>query len=343
MAAGIREVAAAAGVSVGTVSNVLNAPEKVAGVTASRVHKAMRDLGFVRNEAARQLKAGHSRCIALLVLDVGNPFFTDLARAVQQRAAEYNLTVLLGASDESPDVEAAYIELFDEQRVFGMLVSPVGDDLGRIEELNRRGTPVVLVDRDGNGTPFPSVAVDNVAGGEMAARHLYASGYRRIAFIGGSLELRQVHDRLQGARQVTETTPGAQLEVISTPDPTVRSGRTVGEQLRRRSAPDRPEAVFCANDLLAIGLLQAITAPGGLRIPDDLAVIGYDDIDFARSTAVPLSSIGQPATMMGATAVDLLVEAAQHDHTRAPATPAQVLFQPELHPRESTMAATKGV
>ena len=201
MAAGMRDVAAAASVSVGTVSNVLNAPHKVAPATVARVHAAIDKLGFVRNDAARQLKAQRSRCVALLVLDVGNPFFTDVARGAERRAAQLNLTVLLGTSDDDAGRERSYIDTFDEQRVFGLLVSPVSDDLSRMLALHDRGTPVVLVDRDATGTPFSSVAVDDVAGGRLAAGHLCATGRRRLAFVGGPLTLRQVRDRLRGARE----------------------------------------------------------------------------------------------------------------------------------------------
>ncbi|MFJ6097903.1 LacI family DNA-binding transcriptional regulator [Williamsia muralis] len=337
MAVSVRDVAAAAEVSVGTVSNVLNAPEKVAPTTVERVHRAIADLGFVRNDAARQLKAGRSRCVGLIVLDVGNPFFTDLARAAERRAAENRLTVLLGTSDDDPARERAYVETFDEQRVYGVLVSPVGDDLSRLAELYRRGTPVVLVDRRGEGSPFSSVAVDDVAGGRLACEHLCAVGRRRIAFIGGPAGLHQVADRLRGAREAVAEVQGAQLEVITTGALSVLAGRAAGEGIRSRPAADRPDAIFCANDLLAIGVLQALTMLGDVSVPGDIALIGYDDIDFAQSAVVPLSSIRQPSGQLGTHAVDLLL--AETD--RAPgAGPEHILFQPELVARASTVGAT---
>ena len=330
----MREVAAAAAVSVGTVSNVLNSPEKVAPATVARVRAAIDQLGFVRNDAARQLKAGRSRSVGLVVLDVGNPFFTDIARAAERRAGEHNLTVLLGTSDDDPRRERAYIDAFDEQRVFGLLVSPIGDDLSRLEVLHARGTPVVLVDRDASGTVFDSVAVDDVAGARLAVGHLCDTGRRRVAFVGGPVELRQVRDRLRGAHDAIAAVPGAQLEVIDTPALTVLEGRAVGEMLRDRPPRRRPHAVFCANDLLAIGVLQALALMGGLRVPDDMALVGYDDIDFARSAVVPLTSIRQPTQPIGATAIDLLLAAAEDgtDHT-----PKHVVFQPELITRSSTI------
>jgi LacI family transcriptional regulator len=327
----MRDVAAAASVSVGTVSNVLNAPHKVAPATVARVHAAIDKLGFVRNDAARQLKAQRSRCVALLVLDIGNPFFTDVARGAERRASELKLTVLFGTSDDDAIRERAYIDTFDEQRVFGLLVSPVGEDLSRMLTLQSRGTPVVLVDRDATGTPFSSVAVDDVAGGRLAAEHLCATGRRRLAFVGGPFGLRQVRDRLRGAQEAVTECAGASLEVINTAELSVLAGRAFGEQLRERPPDERPDAVFCANDLLAIGVLQALTLRGNVAVPQDIALIGYDDIDFARSALVPLSSIRQPSTQIGTAAIDLLTAVADVDYK-----PQHIVYQPELIVRSST-------
>jgi LacI family transcriptional regulator len=329
----MREVAFAASVSVGTVSNVLNAPDKVAPSTVERVQAAIDRLGFVRNDAARQLKTGRSRTIGLLVLDIGNPFFTDIARASERRAAAHNLTLVLGTSDDDLRREGTYIDAFDEQRVFGLLVSPIGEDLSRLAALQRRGTPVVLVDRDGSGTSFDSVAVDDVAGGRMAVEHVLTAGRRRIAYVCGPTCLRQVRDRHRGAAEAVAAVAGARLEVVTAPALTVLEGRAAGELLRDRPARSRPDAVFCANDLLAIGVLQALTLSGDLRVPGDVALIGYDDIDFARSAVVPLTSIAQPTAALGDTAVDLLVNATDRTND---GEGRNVLFEPKLVVRSST-------
>ncbi|WP_209899320.1 LacI family DNA-binding transcriptional regulator [Nocardia goodfellowii] len=324
----MKEVAATAGVSVGTVSNVLNAPDKVSPATVARVHTAIEKLGFVRNDAARQLRAGRSRCVGLVVLDIGNPFFSDIARAAEQRAAENNLVVLLGSTDDDADRERLYLETFDEQRVFGLLISPSGDDLGRLRALHQRGVPVILVDRDGSDTPFSSVAVDDTAGGRIAVRHLCQTGRRRLAFVGGPLSLHQIADRLAGARSAIREHPGATLDLIETTAPTVLAGRAAGEQIADTAA--RPDAIFCANDLLAIGVLQALTLRG-VRVPADIALIGYDDIDFAQSALVPLTSIRQPSNLIGTSAIDLLVAAAGNQ-----SFVEHISFQPTLVPRAST-------
>ena len=333
MAVSVRDVAVAASVSVGTVSNVLNRPSKVSPATVERVMAAIDDLGFVRNDAARQLRAGRSRSIGLVVLDVGNPFFAEVARGAEDRAAESGMSVLLGNSDERSDREDAYIELFREQRVNGVLVTPVDRDLERLARLQNGGVPVVLVDHEDAERAFGSVSVDDVEGGYLAVSHLLSTGRRRIAFIGGPRSLRQVADRLEGARRAVAEVPGATLEVIEMSALSVLQGREAGELLRGRPAADRPDGVFTANDLLAVGALQAFTLMSDVQVPRDIALIGYDDIDFASATVVPLSSIRQPAHLIGYTAVDLLLkdlEGPEGGHERT------VRFQPELVVREST-------
>lgn len=331
MAVSVKDVAAAASVSVGTVSNVLNRPEKVSPATVERVHEAIERLGFVRNDAARQLRAGRSRSIGLIVLDIGNPFFAEVSRGAEARAAEEGMTVLLGSSDELPEREAAYLDLFREQRVNGVLLSPATEDLAPLARLRDAGVPVVLVDREDDENP--SVAVDDVEGGHLAVSHLLALGRRRIAFVGGPSGIRQVADRLEGARRAVAEAPGATLEVLEMPALTVLNGRAAGDAIVARAPEDRPDAVFAANDLLAVGLLQAIHLMADLRVPDDIALIGYDDIDFASATVVPLSSIRQPAHLIGYTAVDLLLRGLA-DPGGDP--PGDVRFQPELVVRAST-------
>lgn len=330
----IRDVAARAGVSVGTVSNVLNHPTKVSGPSAERVIAAIAELGFVRNDAARQLRAGSSKTVGLIVLDVRNPFFTDLARGAEDRAADAGLSVILGNSDENSGRESTYLDLFEEQRVLGVLISPFGDVTARLERLRERGTPAVLVDRSSGDSPFSSVSVDDVAGGRLAVEHLLAQGRRRLAFVGGPFEIRQVADRFAGAQRAVETQPDATLERIELPALSVLAGREAGAAIVARAHADRPEAIFAANDLVAMGVLQALLMQGasGIRVPADIAIIGYDDIDFASAAVVPLSSIRQPSTLIGQTAIEILMEEA--DDRSLP--PRNVVFQPELVVREST-------
>lgn len=333
MAVSVRDVAVAASVSVGTVSNVLNRPDKVAAETVARVLAAIEELGFVRNDAARQLRAGRSRSIGLVVLDASNPFFADVARGAETRAQEDGLSVLLGNSDDDAAREAGYLDLFREQRVNGVLITPASGTADKLSRMQDAGTPVVLVDHEISGSAFCSVSVDDVEGGYLAVRHLLDIGRRRIAFIGGPASIAQVTNRLRGARRAVDETADATLEVIEMPALTVLQGREAGEEIVGREPTERPDALFAANDLLAVGVLQALTMFSTLRVPEDLALIGYDDIDFASATVVPLSSIRQPAKLIGHTAVDLLLRSIDDPDG---GYERNVRFRPELVIRQST-------
>ena len=197
---GIKDVATLAGVSVGTVSNVLNRPERVSEPTRSKVQQAITDLGFVRNESGRQLRAGRSRMIAYLGLAVTNPFFTDVARGIEEVARSHGLAVFLGNSDRDPSREAEYLEMLLEQRVRGVIVSPFAELTQQFLHLRGRGVPVALVGST-LGPDWCSAAVDDVLGGEVAVNHLLEQGHRHIAFVGGALHARCVADRLVGARR----------------------------------------------------------------------------------------------------------------------------------------------
>jgi len=181
--ASVRDVAAHAGVSVGTVSNVLNHPEKVQPETVSKVQASILTLGFIRNDAARQLRVGHSQTIGFVVLQAGNPFFSEVARGAEEAGRGAGLSVLLANSDEDPEREDAYLALFEQQRVHGVLISPAGDVSERLENMRGRGIASVLVDRNGRDNRVSSVSVDDVAGGRMAVAHLLSLGRRRIAVL----------------------------------------------------------------------------------------------------------------------------------------------------------------
>ena len=330
----IREVAAHAGVSVGTVSNVLNRPDIVAQPTRDRVNAAIKALGFVRNESARQLRAGRSRTIGLVVLDVANPFFTDVARGVEDEASMSGLSVILCNSDEQLPKETRYLELLEEHRVQGILITPVAGADERLARLQRRGTPVILVDSRSSSGSQCSVAVDDVLGGDVALSHLLDGGHERVAFVGGPLSLRQVADRLEGATRALQRAGGTadDLVMIETAALNVSVGQRAGAAIAELPARQRPTAAFCANDLVALGLLQEMTRRR-IRVPDDVAIVGYDDIEFAAAAAVPLSSVRQPRHQIGRTAAQLLLEESLgtdgHQHR-------EVIFQPELEVRRSS-------
>ncbi|MGW7352875.1 LacI family DNA-binding transcriptional regulator [Streptomyces sp. Z26] len=331
---GIKDVARAAGVSVGTVSNVINRPDMVAEETRDRVRSAIRRLGYVRSESARQLRAGRSRIIALLVLDMANPFFVDVATGAERAAREAGLGVMLCNSAQSAAEEADYLSLFAEQRVRGVLVTPVDESGRNLADFDRHGIAYVSVDRAVPSGTGCSVSVDDVRGGGLAVRHLLDQGHREMAYVSGSMALTQCRDRYTGALGVlAEAGTDAQLRHVEVERLDVAAGRDAGARLLGMSP--RPTAVFCANDLLALGVLQALYG-AGVAVPDEMALVGYDDIEFAAAAAVPLTSVRQPAYRMGRAAADLLIEetgdaAAEHAHRR-------IVLQPELVVRDSSMS-----
>ncbi len=337
---GIKDVAHAAGVSVGTVSNVLNRPESVAPETLERVQAVIDRLGFVRNESARQLRAGRGRAIGLVVIDAANPFFADVARGVEDEVDAAGGVVLLGNSAGDPRRERRYLELFEETRVRGVLIAPCSEDPLPLERLTRLHIPVVFLDRFPDGSPFSSVTVDDVTGGRLAAEHLLGLGHRNVAFVGGPSTLRQVRDRRRGAEDAVESARAAgatdaRLLAASVADLTTEAGRSFADELVAMPSRMRPTALFAANDLVAIGLLQGLLRHG-LRVPEDVALVGYDDIDFAASAAVPLTSVRQPRDDLGRTGAQLLHEQIAAQDAGRGVTHRQVQFRPELVVRRSS-------
>lgn len=334
----VKDVAMHAGVSLGTVSNVLNRPERVAETTRLRVLASIAELGFVRNEAARHLRAGRSTTIGFVVLDVGNPFFIDVIRGAERAAAAAGSSVLIANSDEQADRERTYLDLFEEQRVQGVLVSPVGDVATQLVRLRARGIPSVLVDAPAPDPTFSAIQTDDVAGGRLAAEHLIEAGHSSILFVGGPLSLHQISDRFAGAREAAAAAGVGANAVQSwpTPAPTVEAGRRAGTQIMALPSGRRPRAIFAANDLLAIGIMEALLLEGTAKIPRDVALVGYDDIDRAATAIVPLTSVRQPSEMIGETAARLLIDEAE---AGADFEHRQLQFTPELIARTSTAQA----
>ena len=332
----LRDVATLAGVSMGTVSNVVNSPELVAPPTRQRVETAITKLGWVPNESARQLRAGRSRSIGMVVLDIANPFFTDVLAGVESAVIAEGGTVQVGNSASLPDRESAQLSLFEQQRVRGVLYAPISGVDAKAEQLQRRGIPVVLVDRASEYAHFCSVSVDDVEGGRLAVDHLITSGHERIAVVGGPSNLLQVRDRRLGAELAVGASRGAaEILVVSTPALDIASGISAAGELAALPDHERPTAVFALNDLIAIGFLQGVITHG-LRVPEDIAIIGYDDILFAAAAAVPLSSIRQPREDLGRRAAALLFDEIGAHEQQRPHAHEHVRFTPELVVRRSS-------
>ncbi|CAM8646944.1 PurR Transcriptional regulators [Candidatus Planktophila dulcis] len=329
MSVSLRDVAKAAKVSVGTVSNVLNRPEVVAPETLARVQGTIKDLGFVPNGFARHLRSGNSRTLGLIVPDVANPFFTEVARGVEDAASKRDYAVFLCNSDESATKEDRYINILIEQQVRGVLITPTDVKSDRLDAMRERGIAVTLVDREIKGRKQCSVSVDDIHGGQLGIEYLTGLGHTEIAWVCGPDSIPQVADRGAGVAKAAKFA-GATVETIRVS----LMNTTQGEEAAKKilALKTIPTAIFCANDLLALGVMRTLRE-NKLRIPEQISVLGYDDIEFAASAAVPLSSISQPAYQMGVTAADLLLneceEAETHEHQ-------QIRFQPQLVERAST-------
>jgi len=329
----MRDVANLARVSIGTVSNVVNNPDRVLPSTRARVEDAIRTLGWAPNQQAQALRAGRSRTIGLAVMDVANPFFADVLRGAQARLEEAGYGATIGDADNRPDREAAILRSFRDQRVRGVVLGPIGALPAEVEALHRARIPSVLVDRAA-GEAGCTVGVDDVEGGRIAVRHLVAQGHRRLAFVGGPSTLAQVRDRREGAEQAAAEA-GATLLAVSVPALDFGSGRAAAEHLSTLPADERPTGIFCANDMIAIGLLQGLVA-ARIRVPQEVAIVGYDDIEFASAATVPLTSVAQPRRDLGRAAADLLIRELEDHDAGVDHEHRTIVYTPTLVAREST-------
>lgn len=329
---GIKDVARLAGVSVGTVSNVLNKPSSVSAERREQVERAIEKLGYVPNVAARQLKAGISRAIGLVVVDTQNPFYGSIAVQAENAAEERGLGLFVANSHRRLAKEEFYLSQFEQQRARGVLVTPGTSDLTRHRAVVQRGTRVILVDSVEQEADFCTVAADDFHGGYLAVKHLVDTGRRHIVVIGGPPQFRQVGRRYAGAMKAATEAEGVLLEYVEPPEMSILAGRTAAEEIAE-SGRALPDAIFAMNDLLAIGVLQALVMSRAISIPGDVALVGYDDIDFCANAVVPITSIRQPSGEMGHRAIGLLeaeiLEGAQHHHQ-------SVVLKPELVVRESS-------
>lgn len=335
--ANIRDVARHAGVSAGTVSNVLNRPSYVNVDTRQRVLDSIAALGFVPQKAARQYRPGRERTLGLALADMGNPFFVDVALGAEAAAKELGVGVLIVQNGEDPSREEQNLDLLVQQRVHGIMITPVDERNPRLEHLVKKGVPVVYVDRISGNRPCCWLATDDFGGGRLAGDHLLERGHRRLAFVGDTSIARQVKHRHAGLLDAVKRA-GLQptiVELIPAPTWTMSEGRAVGTEIIGRQPGDRPTAVFCANDMLALGLLQELSLHG-IRVPEDVAIVGFDDLEWAGAATVPLSSVRQPRDLLGRTAVrmvlDEIEQGSSHVHEH-------VLFRPELVIRESSSLA----
>ncbi len=330
----IKQVAKEAGVSVGTVSNVLNNIPTVTPENRQRVLDAIAKMNYRPNSVARMLKTNRSRSVCLIVPDIVNPFYPELARGAQNQAAEQGYTVFLGNNDRSAQKESAFIDLMLERKVDGMILVKPYLPMSDILALSRKVT-LVLVDAFADGGAFSVVNVDDYSGALMAMRMILEQGHRRIGFLRGTMDGRSDQERFRGYCDALDQ---AGLPVD---DALIGTGRYqwhsgFDQAMAMLSLHDRPSALFGSNDTLAIGALRAAHNMG-LSVPGDLSVVGYDDIDIAELVIPALTTIHRPKYELGVSSMKTLLRSIDHGETAG----SRVMLQPEPRPRETLGAVNK--
>nr|WTB33883.1 LacI family transcriptional regulator [Streptomyces sp. NBC_00830] len=310
----IADVAREAGVSKTTVSRVINAKGEVGGSTAARVREVIAQLGYVPSSGAVGLARGSSRTVGMLVPSLAWPWMGEVLQGVVDtvEAADYGL--LLFTCNRGAESVERFTSQVSARAFDGLVVVEPENTLDHLTALHRGGLPIVLIDDRGHHPEFPSVVTTNHEGGASAARHLLAAGRTRPLVLTGPQHFGCVRDRLDGFRTVLPT------DLVVHGDFTERSGRQAVEQLLAEGA--QFDSVFAHNDISAAGVLRALRA-AGRSVPDDIAVVGFDDIPMAEHTEPPLTTVRQPTRQMGETAARLLLS-----HLGGTTTPGEPVVLP---------------
>ncbi|SCK55272.1 transcriptional regulator, LacI family [Streptomyces sp. WMMB 714] len=302
----IKDVAFAAGVSVATVSRVLNDHPAVRPDTRTRVLSAVTDLGYRPNAVARSLRTHQTRTLGLVISDVLNPFFTELARAVEDAARGHGYSVVIGNADERAALQEHHVRTLLERRIDGLLVSPTDGGTSMIRDAVAAGTPMVFVDRWIPGLDVPVVHADGRPAVHDLVAHLHALGHRRLAIIGGPSETTTGNERVEAFREALES-HGLPLphRYIGEGDFQTESGRRATEAFLDLAEP--PDAVFATDNLMALGAMDELRRRG-LRVPQDMALAAFDDIPWFLHTDPPITAIAQPTAELGHRAVGALID-----------------------------------
>ncbi len=326
----IRDVAELAGVSAQTVSCVINGKGSISAATRLRVMQAIETLNYRRNPIARSMRTRQTGLIGLLVLDITSPVLSTIASTIEAAAYAEEYNVLLYNVGHSVRRERDFVEKAADRRVDGLIIVNAVDETHSIEMVAQGSIPTVLV-ASVETTAVPSVSTDNVRGAYLATQHAIELGHRKIAHISGALELAVARHRVQGYQQALANY-GLSYRQVVTPPGNRWSYRDGYEAMRRllQTSP-RPTAVFVAGDQMAIGAYRALTE-AGLSVPDDMSVIGFDDIEAAMFTAPPLTTIRQPFYEIATQAFSLLLQIMDGQRPQG----AQIILPPELVVREST-------
>ena len=327
----IKDIAQEVGVSPSTVSRALSDSPLISAATKERVRAVADRLGYEPNELARALVKGSSGAVGLIVPDITNPFFADIARGVGEAARAAGYGVLLCNTGERTDRELDYIRLLRRKRVDGLLITSATFDDPHLKLLARAPIPYILVSRLSRNSDAPYVIGDDHAGARLAVEHLISLGHTRIGFIGGPVEVQSSRDRMKTFRKVMrEHGIAARAEWIHHADFTQRAGKEVGQ--RMLSLTERPTAIFAANDVIALGVLEAADALG-ISVPEELSLVGYDDISYAALPRIRLTTIAQPAFEMGKIATDWLISVISGEDL----PPIHRVLKPHLVVRSTTV------
>ncbi|HET6635005.1 MAG TPA: LacI family DNA-binding transcriptional regulator [Streptomyces sp.] len=303
---GIKDVATHARVSVATVSRVLNGHTAVRAGTREKVLAAIDELGYRPNGVARSLRTHQTHTLGLVISDVLNPFFTALARAVEDEARAHGYSVIIGNADEQPALQDHHVRTLLDRRIDGLLVSPTDHCSPLLPDVARSGVPVVFLDRWIPGVEAPVVRTDGRQAIRDLVAHLYALGHRRLAIITGPTTTSTGNERTDAFREALRE------HGLALPDAYCERGDFQAGSGRRATArfldlPEPPEAVFATDNLMALGAMDEIRARG-LRVPDDLALAAFDDIPWFLHTDPPLTAIEQPTGKLGHSAVRALID-----------------------------------
>ncbi len=303
----IKDVAKRAGVSVATVSHVINGTRPVSPETAAKVWKAIKELDYHPNAVARSLRTRTTHVIGVVVSDITNPFFATLVRGAEDAAIEAGYSLIVCNSDEDLRKEDLYVNLLKRRRMDGLLIAPVRDGASpAVRELAKSGMPFVFIDRRAKGIDADTVLSDNVGGAYLATKHLLDRGHRRIGIILGIMGSTTSEERFLGYRKALEDAGlPLQEELVGYGGYRVSGGEEA--TLQFLSLPQPPTAIFSTNNLMTLGVLRALFT-SGVRIPTGMAVVGFDDLEWAEMAQPPLTVITQRPYEMGRKAVELLLE-----------------------------------
>ncbi len=303
----IREVAGRAGVSVATVSHVINGTRKVAPDTVVRVRQAMAELDYHPNAVARSLRTRRTTAIGVLVSDITNPFFATLVRGAEDAASKAGYSLVVCNSDEALEKEDRYIRLLHRRRMDGLLIAPVGDGVSpAIRELVRLGVPFVFVDRRAREVEADAVLSDNEEGAYQAVHHLIERGHRRIGIVLGIPGATTTKERFKGyCRAIEEAGITLSQHLVAWGSYRVEGGRQATKYLL--SCADPPTAIFSTNNQMTVGAMDEIRRRG-LRVPQDVALVSFDDPDWAMLIDSPLTVVAQQPYRLGREATELLLK-----------------------------------